>query len=70
MEKVMKEYKTVTVTKKVPVSDQQSLAVWLDVQLYDYVVPRRDGGLRQRSAGTKAIELILEAGFTLNPPQV
>lgn len=64
-------YKTVEVTKTVPVADLESLRAWLDQQLEDWIGEgKRDGGLSKTTAGSRAITLIEEAGFTITPPTV
>ena len=64
-------YKTVEIIKTVPVADKESLIAWLNVELGDWIGDtKRDGGASRAKAGQRAIELIFEAGFTLNPPKV
>lgn len=58
---------TVEITKTVPVNDAETLAVWLDQALEAWLNPRGDGS-DLASAGTKALDLIKKAGFTLTPP--
>lgn len=60
------KYKTVTIVKTVPVADKETLIAWLNGELADWLRDKRDGGSSKATAGAKAIELIYEAGFTLN----
>lgn len=64
----MAEMKHVTVTKTVPVNNRETLEVWLNEQLAEWLTGQRDGGGNKLVAGRRAIDLILEAGFTLEPP--
>lgn len=64
------EYKTVTIVKTVPVTDQETLIAWLNVELADWLKDKRDAGASKATAGAKAVELIIEAGFTFNSPQI
>lgn len=70
IEGVTNGYKTVSMTKSVPVADTESLKAWLNEQLSDWLSGQRDGGTNKMVAGSKAVDLIIEAGFTLNPPKV
>lgn len=64
-------YKTVEITKTVPVADLESLRVWLNQELRDWMGNgKRDDGMSKVLAGSKAIDLIEEAGFTIKPPAV
>ena len=68
---VIDNYKTVEITKKVPVNDNESLAMWLNQELAQYPEHTlRDAGLREKILGSTVISLIEEAGFTLQPPSV
>jgi len=62
--------KTVTVTKTVAVTDIVTLTAWLDHELSGWLTGQRDGGANKNTAGRKAIDLILEAGFTIHSPKV
>ena len=66
----MSGYKTVTMTKTVPVADRESLAVWLDQKMAEWLKDKRDAGASKKTAGTHALKLIAEAGFTLQSPQI
>ena len=62
----MTDYKTIEITKTVPVADRESLAAWLN-----YELPLRvnaNGG--EKAMGNWALDLIEEAGFELKPPTV
>ena len=61
--------KMVTITKQVPVADRESLTAWLNRELGDWLVCSEESG-REDTAGNRALDLIHEAGFTLNPPKV
>lgn len=64
-------YKTVEIKQIVPVADLESLRVWLNQELGDWMGNgKRDGGMSKALAGSKAIDLIEEAGFTITPPRV
>ncbi len=61
----------VTMTKKFAVNNRETLAEWLNQRLADFLANgMRDGGASQSAAGSKALDLIEEAGFTLTPPKV
>lgn len=64
---MMKKYKTIEITKTVPVADLESLKAWLNKELADWV---SSGKSDAHTAGTKALDLIEEAGFKLTPPTV
>ncbi len=69
MENDMAGYpKVVTLTKTVPVADRETLRVWLNQQLQEYLKSARDGGVNKSTAGTKALDLIEAAGFRLTLP--
>lgn len=64
-------YLTVEITKTVPVADRETLEAYLNQELETHVGHQvRDGGESKRTAGTKALQLIEEAGFELIPPKV
>lgn len=65
-------YKTVEIIKTVPVANKETLTAWLNAELADWLegLNKRDGGISRLTVGSKAIELIHEAGFTLNAPRV
>ncbi len=61
----------VTMTKKFLVNDRETLAEWLNQRLADFLADEmRDGETSKSSAGSKALDLIEEAGFKLTPPNV
>lgn len=61
--------KEVTITKTVPVNNIETLRAWLSGQLRDYLDKPEGVCLDTRKAlvGSRAIDLILEAGFTIEP---
>lgn len=67
----MTAYLTVEITKTVPVADRETLKAYLNIGIEKYIGENlRDGGESKRTAGTKALQLIEEAGFELIPPKV
>ncbi len=65
----------VEITKTVFVNDHETLAAWLNQELETWLNSRADetdfGGARVSDcAGTKVLDLIEKAGFTLNSPTV
>ncbi len=65
------KYKTVEITKTVPVADHESLEAYLNIKLEGHLSQNlRDGGESKKQVGTRALALIIEAGFTLTPPVV
>jgi len=56
------ELKEVTMTKTVKVKDRETLEAWLNEKL--------EVATGHCAAGTCAIDLIIEAGFTLTPPKI
>jgi hypothetical protein len=66
---VIDEYKKITITKEVLVSDMESLEVWLNNELRYFAEGTfRDMGETKRTLGTKALDFIKEAGFDITPP--
>ncbi len=57
----------VEITKTVPVSNHETLEVWLNKELGAWL---NDHGDDIGVAGTKAIELIVKAGFAIQQPTV
>jgi len=65
----MTDHKTVTITKTVPVNNRETLDAYLNDQLKEWIGDgKKDAGTRNATAGSKAIRLIEEAGFKLQPP--
>lgn len=65
----MTETKSVTITKTVPVIDKATLTAWLNQELKAWLTEGVRGmDSRPCTAGSKAIDLIEEAGFKLAPP--
>ncbi len=65
------KYLTVEITKTVPVADRETLETYLNQQLEEHIGKNlRDSGASKKTAGTKALQLIEEAGFKLMPPKV
>lgn len=65
------KYLTVEITKTVPVADYETLEAFLNQELEKHIgKDLRDGGASKRTAGAKALDLIMEAGFTLTNPVV
>ncbi len=60
-----KEYLTVEITKTVPVADRETLEAYLNIGLENHIGKNLRG-----TAGTRALEMIEEAGFELRPPKV
>jgi len=63
--------KQVEIVKTVPVSDLETLTVWLDQELNKWLDgdgQLRDGGQRRATVGSKALALVREAGFELKLP--
>ena len=63
----MGEYKQVTITETVPVSDRKTLAAWLNQELGRFADSVTHG---KSTLGSKALDLIDEAGFKLTGPVV
>ncbi len=61
------KYITVEITKTVPVADYETLEAYLNISLEKWATSGHDEKTR---AGTKALEMIKETGFTLLPPEV
>jgi hypothetical protein len=59
---------TVTITETVEVTDLKTLRVWLNQELEQYAVTKRDGGTAKATIGSKALDLIKEAGFEIKCP--
>lgn len=57
--------KTVMITKTVPVTDIITLSAWLNQEMAVWVKTHRDGGVMKATVGSRAIDLILQAGFTI-----
>lgn len=62
----MTEHKTVTITKTVPVDDRETLALWLEDWLALWMA--NEWEVEAPGVGSKALDLIEEAGFTVVPP--
>lgn len=62
-----KALQVVEITKTVPVSDVETLAVWLDQELEGWLTPG-DHDRDFAKVGSKAIALIKKAGFGLMLP--
>ncbi len=60
----------VTMTKKFSVDNRETLAEWLNQRLADFLADgMRDGGTSNSAVGSKALDLIEEAGFKISPPE-
>ena len=72
MQNMVKEnYTTVEITKTVPVSNRETLEVYLNQELEKHIGDNlRDAGLSKKTAGTAALTIIEEAGFIVLPPAV
>ena len=65
----------VEITKTVFVTDHETLAEWLNQELETWLISRANetdfsGADANACAGTKVLDLIDKAGFTLNSPAV
>ena len=72
---VSKSMQKVEITRTVLVNDRETLAAWLNQELEAWFNSCADetdfGGARASDcAGTKVLDLIEKAGFTLNSPTV
>ncbi len=69
-----KSMQKVEITKTVFVSDHETLAAWLNQELEAWLCSRGGdvdfAGSASACAGTKALDLIEKAGFTLVSPAV